>query len=267
MSGPHPMVLGDLAAAGYHGVRMLDAAILCLTDAEELLELAVAPATWAVLATLGLEDGALQAQRLYTMVEARRGRAHAQRRAQVAVPEPEQERHRRERQAAAQAADDVPAALAESAAKRICVGHWRTARERDLSAAVDPAARATIEEKVRDKWVAELVALLQTAQLPAVAAAAGTADPPRTLARCAGNRRGKTIRQRVRAIRPVLRWLMVEKGISWPSSAADMLDYLNVAETAGWAATQPSSVRAALGFIEKAGGSQITIRSPSIRCG
>ena len=33
-----------------------------------------------------------------------------------------------------------------------------------------------------------------------------------------------------------------------------MLDYLNVAEAAGWAATQPSSVRAALGSTEKAGG-------------
>ena len=202
MSGPHPLILGDLADAGYQGVRMLDAAILCLTDAEELLDLSITPATWAVLQTLGLEDAALQAQRLYVMVEGRRGRAHAQRKAQVAVPEPEQERRRRELHALAHVAEEEPAALAESAAKRICVGHWRTARERDLAATADPAERATVEEKVRSKWVAELVEVLQTAQLPAVTAAMNTADPSRTLARCAGNRRGKTIRQRIRAMRP-----------------------------------------------------------------
>ena len=47
MSAPHP--LGDLAEAGYRGVRVLDAAILCLTDAEELLDLAVTPATRSLL--------------------------------------------------------------------------------------------------------------------------------------------------------------------------------------------------------------------------
>jgi hypothetical protein len=86
MSGPHPLVLGDLASAGYRGVRILDAAILCLTDAQELLDLAVTPATWAVLKTLGLEDPALQAERLHAMVGGRRGRADAQRKAQVSVP-------------------------------------------------------------------------------------------------------------------------------------------------------------------------------------
>ena len=29
MGSPHPLILGDLAEAGYRGVRILDAAILC----------------------------------------------------------------------------------------------------------------------------------------------------------------------------------------------------------------------------------------------
>ena len=98
MSGPHPLILADLSEGGYKGLRVLDAAVLCLADAEELLTLTITPATWAVLRTLGLEDATLQAQRLFDMIEGRRGRAHAQRKAQVAIPEPEHEFRRRERQ-------------------------------------------------------------------------------------------------------------------------------------------------------------------------
>ena len=159
-------------------------------------------------------------------------------RSSSAAPRPpshcqKKELKRRLEQRDADEAGCVAAPIIEPVRQCARTGRWRTSRERDLAAVADPHERARVEERVREKWVKELSEVIVEAGLPAAEEAARTMDPEKALARCAGNRRGKTVRQRVRALRPVLRWLRVEKGLAWPDSVSDMIDYLAVAEVGG----------------------------------
>ena len=91
---------------------------------------------------------------------------------------------------------------------------WPTHLRRDLAAADGPRAQGAVEEKERERWVAQVAAILRVSGLPSARLAEEALDPEAFLRRCAGGRRVRTLRLRVR---PWQRW---RRGSPQPARAA-----------------------------------------------
>ena len=131
---------------------------------------------------------------------------------------------------------------------------FTSTRARRTARAKGPEARAAVEQGERLRWIKQLVKLVVEADLPTVALAREAKDPEVRLRRMAGNRRSGTIRARVRTWSNVRRWLLTVNGRPWPSSASEVLDYLDARMSEPCGKSVPKAVAASLGFVERAGG-------------
>jgi hypothetical protein len=130
---------------------------------------------------------------------------------------------------------------------------WRTRRQKDLSLAAGPQERADIERKERERWLVQVIEILQEANLPVIAFAAMSTSADLALRHVAGVRKAKTLRARVRTWSKARVWLLLVHETSWPRHLGHMLDYLQDLESMGCARTVPRSVFLALLFFETAG--------------
>ena len=131
---------------------------------------------------------------------------------------------------------------------------FTSTRARRTARAKGPEARAAVEQGERLRWIKKLVKFVVEADLPTVALAREAKDPEVRLRRMAGNRRSGTIRARVRTWSNVRRWLLTVNGRPWPSSAPEVLDYLDARMSEPCGKSVPKAVAASLGFVERAGG-------------
>ena len=134
---------------------------------------------------------------------------------------------------------------------------WPTHLRRDLAAADGPRAQGAVEEKERVRWVAQVAAILRASGLPSARLAEEALDPEAFLRRCAGGRRVRTLRLRVRAWRKVEAWLAAAGQSGFPRGDPGtlvMVAYLDARAQEPCARTVPSSIVMALSFFEDCGG-------------
>ena len=69
-----------------------------------------------------------------------------------------------------------------------------------------------------------------------------------------------TLKQRITMWQPVRRWLRADAGAPWPTSAMQIVEYVEerADEPCGW--TVPTTVASTLAFLEKAGGIRLEDR-------
>ncbi len=127
---------------------------------------------------------------------------------------------------------------------------YATARRRAAAHAGDEKGREAAEINEREKWLAELTDLLKEWDAPCLHEAAQSSNPARATRLMIGGRRASTLRARVRELRRLRAWLRALHGVSKPSTAAQVSDYL--CERADEAGTKSalSSAWAALRFQE-----------------
>ena len=101
-----------------------------------------------------------------------------------------------------------------------------------------------------DKWTTKFVGLVRGTSYPAVRAAEATGDPERSLAELLGSSRSGTVKLRLRAWLTMSRWLVVVKGRSWPTSAADIVDYLHARMTEERKQAFPRHLASAVRWVE-----------------
>ena len=148
------------------------------------------------------------------------------------------------------AASDVYSELLGLDAKLQC----RVSKSYFRSQLKNPSASKTeLEAAARETWLAELVGILQEADLPICSMVDTTSDPLGMLKRSFGSRRMKTLRNRARSWRKVREWLISFKGKPFPSGVADMLDFLHFLVQEGATISRVNDVCASLSVLEDAG--------------
>ncbi len=144
--------------------------------------------------------------------------------------------------------------------------HRATFRRHDGDSTM--TTRAGTELGKRDKYIQELVDLLQSLGAPSAAEAAHSAEPRSVLALMAAGRRAATLRTRLRAWRAFGRWLNVSYQLGWPTHHTQLLEYCKVraAEPCGRGTIRGAI--AAVAFVEKCGGysgDHLLTKSPVFR--
>ena len=148
------------------------------------------------------------------------------------------------------AASDVYSELLGLDAKLQC----RVSKSYFRSQLKNPSASKTeLEAAARESWLAELVGVLQEAELPICTMVDATSDPLGMLKRSFGSRRMKTLRNRARSWRKVREWLISFKGKPFPTGVADMLDFLHFLVQEGASISRVNDVCASLSVLEDAG--------------
>ena len=114
--------------------------------------------------------------------------------------------------------------------------------------------REELEARLRERWALELVGYIKEAGLPCAARMEALGDNDRQWLRVFGSRRGKTLRNRARAWKPLREWLVTSFGKPWPESAAVVLKYLEEKHgTSPMGKTVPKSIMASLSLLETVG--------------
>ena len=132
---------------------------------------------------------------------------------------------------------------------------WSAKRYRRREQGKNPRAREEAEDQERTRWAKEVLGLLLEANLPFTATALETRSGvtgPAAL-RCCRGQRPNSLKQRVSCWRPFRRWLLAEGLPPFPETAAQTLDYLELAFQGGAARSFYSSFLGALSFFEVAG--------------
>ena len=132
---------------------------------------------------------------------------------------------------------------------------WRGKRYRRQEVAQNPQEREEAENAKQERWSKEVLGLLLEANLPFAASArearGGLTGP--TALRCCRGLRANTLKKRVDDWRPFRRWLLAEGHSCFPTSAQQVLDFLDVQWEASAPRTFYRSFLDALGFLETAG--------------
>lgn len=108
-----------------------------------------------------------------------------------------------------------------------------------------------------------------SAELPVCEVIGNSNDPSQLWVRAFGSRRGNTLKNHAMVWGRFTSWLRVTKGRDWPSSAADLLQYLDERnEVQGLPKTFPNSLHGALILLETVGqvGSENKISEDSLCC-
>ncbi|CAE7858370.1 unnamed protein product, partial [Symbiodinium necroappetens] len=114
--------------------------------------------------------------------------------------------------------------------------------------------REEAESLLREKWAMELVVFIKEAGLPCAARMEALGDGKAQWLRIFGNRRGKTLRNRARAWKPVRTWLMVSFGVAWPRGPEMLLKYLEERHSvAKMGKTVPAAIMSSLSLLESVG--------------
>ena len=145
------------------------------------------------------------------------------------------------------------------AAKVVPVGtalyvHWPSRIKRSLGkVSGDAALRQKLEVQERNKWSARLSAILVAAELPATRDSAGRMCELGELRRTSKGRRASTLKSHVRYCEGFLSWLSLATGLLWPSSALDLVRYLETRAEEPCGRTVPGTIQRSLVFVEAAG--------------
>ena len=145
------------------------------------------------------------------------------------------------------------------AAKVVPVGtalyvHWPSRIKRSLGkVAGDAALRQKLEVQERSKWSARLSAILVAAALPATRDSTGRMCELSELKRTCKGRRASTLKSHVRYCEGFIAWLSLATGLLWPSSAMDLVRYLETRAEEPCGRTVPGTIQRSLVFVEAAG--------------
>ncbi len=135
---------------------------------------------------------------------------------------------------------------------RLSTSHRATFRRDDGDATT--TTRASAELGRREKYIEELVDLLQSLGAPSAVEAARSAEPRSVLALMAAGRRAATLRTRLRAWRAFGRWLSVTYQLDWPTHHIQLLEYCKVRAAEPCGRSTLRGAIAAVAFVEKCGG-------------
>jgi hypothetical protein len=132
---------------------------------------------------------------------------------------------------------------------------WKGKRYRRREEAGDEAARQRLEKKERAKAGQKIINVIFEAGLPlAQELREGGRDHTAPEAeRALQGLRTKTLEKRSSDFEPLRRWLKAERGIPFPQSTQDVLDFYEVRRREGAARTSYESLRLALAFYEEGG--------------
>ena len=137
----------------------------------------------------------------------------------------------------------------------------RVAKQRKSSG----STRAELETALRDKFALELAEIIMEACLPVVFQIEGLDNPNKAWTRLFGSRRGKTLRNRVRSWNRYRAWLVSYAGRVWPSSLADLVNYVEESISSGCSLSLHDELQASLVLLERTGrvpeGSQLSMDS------
>ena len=128
---------------------------------------------------------------------------------------------------------------------------WKAKRYRRAELPETANEREAEEERQRQRWVREVIGLLQEADTP-FARSIGPATTTAVRERCCRHLRGPTLAKRVRDWRPLRRYLQTLTGQVWPNSADEILSYVSVRESEKAAKSVFSDLQATLLFFEQA---------------
>ena len=134
------------------------------------------------------------------------------------------------------------------------IAKWPGRLRQALATADSATSRADAEAEERNRWLEELVWILEEANCPALALAEKMENPKKALMRCGGGKRAKTLRKKLRTWKMFRKHLLRLYGSPWPTCISQVVGYAEqrAAEPCG-----PSffdSFLQALGFMEKAAG-------------
>jgi hypothetical protein len=131
--------------------------------------------------------------------------------------------------------------------RHISKSHYRLLKKSVCS------TKAELESSLRERWLLELVGIVQDAVLPVCGVASKTHDPVATIKNSFGNWRGSTLRARARAWKKVREWLHINFNVSYPQCLSQMLDYMAFLDNEGTTFGKVNGVAAALSLLEDAG--------------
>ena len=131
----------------------------------------------------------------------------------------------KKRQLASLIADSPAESPADAAEHHVAAWPGRLRRDSQLEG--DPRARAKAEEARRDKWVAELVMVVESLGLRVVRVAAEMRVPNALTKLLGRGRRASTIRRRVLDWHKFSRFLRMTFNTAWPTSVAHVLEYIS----------------------------------------
>ena len=113
---------------------------------------------------------------------------------------------------------------------------------------------AARDRKVFERWCEALAAVLRGSRTPSWVEAASTGQPSKAMAGLVGKARPATLKKRVRTWQLLAKWLLHRRGRVWPTSAVDLIDYLQEGLDDDCPASFPEALRASVNWVESRSG-------------
>ena len=134
--------------------------------------------------------------------------------------------------------------------------HPRLPSLRTFRRAKDGVTILESEEKAMGEWLPRFVALLEKAEAPVLKDVDQAEFRDKALRGLLGGARVSTVKKRVRAAEKLSRWLELSRGRSWPSGAADIIDYMHSASAEEPRVSFPRDVGAMLHWMDARTGAE-----------
>jgi hypothetical protein len=129
------------------------------------------------------------------------------------------------------------------------VGGWHPQKKIRRAAGIGEADRLLMK-----KWGSRLAAIMKGGTTPSWQQSSAASDPPAAMAGLVGKSRPATLAKRVRAWEIFSKWLMGNRGRSWPDSPVDLVDYLAARVAEGCPPSFPEGFRSAVLWVEARSG-------------
>ena len=143
----------------------------------------------------------------------------------------------------------------------LVAGHVELARKIYKSKAqrlrrAEVAEPEKIELEETRRWATLIAGFIIDSPMPAKEMVESTGDPVATWVRLCGNRRSRTLRQAARSWQRFHEWLQLSAGLKWPTSVAQVVDYLEERMLEPCGPTIPGSLLGSLQLLESIGGQE-----------
>ena len=144
----------------------------------------------------------------------------------------------------------------------LVAGHVELARKVYKSKAqrlrrAEVAEPEKIELEETRRWATEIAGFIIDSPMPAKEMVESTGDPVATWVRLCGNRRARTLRQAARVWQRFYEWLQLSLGLKWPTSVAQVVDYLEERMLEPCGPTIPGSLLGSLQLLESGAFSEV----------
>jgi len=123
-----------------------------------------------------------------------------------------------------------------------------------VSSEQPPATRKEFERRAQRFWAGEFLILLRAAEAPVIEMVADSLDPIAALHGAMGSTRGSTLEAYHKALAPLRKWMESTSEHSWPTTLAQLVDFLHMAGNRPCAPTFPQRFLQAATWFEKVGG-------------